>query len=92
MSWQETYNVEYVLPELEKMKRFFENSIKDNRPDSVHGCYGHLSTFFGNVIQHCEFDIPASAMKLIYEYNKENIEKQITNLTELKEKLELCLN
>ena len=88
MSWNEIYNVEYVLPELKKLKGFFEDSLKYDNPNSVHGSFGTISVFFGNVIQHCRFEIPASAMKLIYEFNKERIDAQIQRLTELKEQLE----
>ena len=88
MSRQFDYNLDCVLPELEKLKGFFEDSLKYNNPNSVHGSFGSTSVFFGNVIQHCSFEIPASAMKLIYEFNKERIDAQIQRLKDLKEKLE----
>lgn len=88
MSKQFDYNLDCVLPELEKLKGFFEDSLKSDNPNSVHGSFGSISVFFGNVIQHCNFDIPASAMKLIYEFNKENIDAHIKRLKELKEQLE----
>ena len=88
MSRQFDYNLDCVLPELVKLKGFFEDSIKYNDPNSVHGYFGSDSVFFGNRIEHCSFQIPASAMKLIYEFNKESIEKRIAYLTELKEQIE----
>lgn len=84
MDFNNKYDVDYVLPELEKLNRFFKDSIKDERPNIVHGSFGQTSTFFGNVIQYCHFDIPASAMKLIYEFNKEHIEGTIERLNKLK--------
>lgn len=88
MSRQFDYNIDCVLPELEKLKGFFEDSLKYDNPNSVHGSFGSDSVFFGNVIQHCNFEIPASAMKLIYEFNKERIDAHIKRLKELKEQLE----
>ena len=87
MEFNNKYDVDYVLPELEKLNRFFKDSIKDERPNAVHGSFGQTSTFFGNVIQYCHFDIPASAMKLIYEFNKEHIENRIEHLNSLKNKM-----
>lgn len=84
MDFNKKYEVDYVLPELEKLNRFFKDSIEDERPNVVHGSFGQASTFFGNVIQYCRFDIPASAMKLIYEFNKEHIECTIERLNKLK--------
>ena len=88
MNRQFDYNLDCVLPELEKLKGFFEDSLKYDNPNSVHGSFGSTSVFFGNVIQHCNFEIPASAMKLIYEFNKERIDAQIKQLKELKEQIE----
>ena len=87
MGFNEKYEVDCVLPELEKLNRFFKDSIEDERPNAVHGSFGQTSTFFGNVIQYCHFDIPASAMKLIYEFNKEHIENRIKDLNNLKNKM-----
>lgn len=87
MDFNNKYDVDYVLPELEKLNRFFKDSIKDERPNAVHGSFGQTSTFFGNAIQYCHFDIPASAMKLIYEFNKEHIEDRIEHLNILKNKM-----
>ena len=84
MSWQEKYEIDCVLPELEKLNRFFKDSIEDERTNVVHGSFGQTSTFFGNVIQYCHFDIPASAMKLIYDHNKESIEYKIEELKKKK--------
>jgi len=84
MDFNNKYDVDYVLPELEKLNRFFKDSIEDERPNVVHGSFGETSTFFGNAIKYCNFDIPASAMKLIYEFNKEYIESTIERLNKLK--------
>lgn len=89
MSRQFDYNLDCVLPELEKLKGFFEDSLKYDNPNSVHGCFGSHSVFLGNEIQHCCFQIPASAMKLIYEFNKDNIDKRIAELTELEKQINL---
>lgn len=85
---QYDYNIDAVLPELRKLKGFFEDSIKDERPNSEHGSFGQTSVFFGNVIQHCNFGIPASAMKLIYEFNKERIDNTIERLSALEKELD----
>lgn len=83
----DSYRVKCVLPELEKLKRFFEDLYNSQRNQkSVVGSLGNQGKFFGNAIEHNSFDIPLSAMKLIYEYNKENIEKRIASLRDLEAK------
>lgn len=85
--WQMRYEVESVLPELKKLKGFFEDASKhsETRPNMVAGHFGAgYSVFFGNAIQYCDFEIPASAMKLIYEHNKKGIEASIERLEKLK--------
>lgn len=61
--------------ELEKLKRFFEDVEKQSdKTNEIAGGFGAgHSVFFGNVIQYNYFDIPYSAMRLIYEANKEKI-------------------
>lgn len=88
MNSQEKYEIDCVLPELEKLNDFFKYSITEKLPNATHGSFGQTSTFFGNVIQYCRFNIPASAMKLIYDHNKESIEYKIEKLRELKKKNE----
>ena len=89
-NWEMRYRVENVLPELKKLKGFFEDASKrsETRPDMVAGSFGAgMGVFFGNGIQHCNFDIPASAMKLIYEHNKKKIEADIERLEKMKSEL-----
>lgn len=86
-----TYNLERTLPELKKLRGFFESAMKETRDDAVLGHFGPISIFYGNVISCCDFEIPASAMKLIYEHNREKINQDIltleTELTRLKKSL-----
>ncbi len=86
---EKEYEVNGVLPELKKLKGFFLDAVKrgETRPDMVAGYFGPTGIFFGNVIQHCSFNIPASAMKLIYEANRENIDNKIKRLEDLKVEL-----
>ena len=79
------YYVESKLPELRKLRDFFEQAMKETREDAVLGEFGGV--FYGNVIQHCCFEIPASAMKLIYEHNREKIDQEILRLEMLKKSL-----
>lgn len=62
--------------ELEKLKRFFEDVEKQSdKTNEIAGGFGAgHSVFFGNVIQYNYFDIPYSAMRLIYEANKKRID------------------
>ena len=75
------YN-DYKIKELKMLKNFFEECIDSDRENSIAGHFGSCSTFFGNVIQHNSFDIPFSAMKLIYRAN----EKRITSILNKYEK------
>lgn len=74
------YN-ECKIAELRKLKRFFETCERDSHLDkSVAGHFGcGYSVFFGNAIQYNSFEIPYSAMRLIYEANKERIETILAN-------------
>lgn len=62
--------------ELEKLKRFFEDVEKQSdKTDEIAGRFGAgYSIFFGNAIQYNSFDIPYSAMRLIYKANKKRID------------------
>lgn len=61
--------------ELKKLKSFFEEVEKQSdKENEVAGRFGEgYPVFFGNVIQYNSFDIPYSAMRLIYNANKEKI-------------------
>lgn len=63
------------IEELRKLKSFFESCEKESHRDkAIAGSFGcGYSVFFGNAIQYNSFDIPYSAMRLIYEVNKERI-------------------
>ena len=63
----------YEIEELKKLKKFFEECISSDKENSIAGSFGVCPTFFGNVIQHNSFDIPFSAMKLIYKANEKRI-------------------
>lgn len=66
------------LEELRKLKGFFEHCLNENiKEDQVAGSFGFLSSFFGNNIEYNSFDIPLKAMKIIFEHNKEWIEKEL---------------
>lgn len=70
----DSYN-ERKKEELKKLKSFFEEVEKQSdKENEVAGSFGqYYSSFFGNVIQYNSFDIPYSAMRLIYKANKEKI-------------------
>ena len=70
----DSYN-ERKKEELKKLKSFFEEVEKQSdKENAVAGSFGqYYSVFFGNVIQYNSFDIPYSAMRLIYKANKEKI-------------------
>lgn len=74
------YN-ECKIEELRKLKGFFETCERDSHKDKATA--GHFgcgySVFFGNAIQYNSFEIPYSAMRLIYEANKERIEMMLSN-------------
>ena len=75
-----------TLEELKKLKHFFEMVVSEERDDNQEvGTFGAMPVFFGNLIQYNCFAISGSAMKIIYEYNKDNIDKRIEYL----EKFEL---
>lgn len=65
------------IEKLKKLKNFFESCEKESHKDKAiaghFGC-GYSVFFFGNAIQYNSFDIPYSAMRLIYEVNKDKIE------------------
>lgn len=73
------YEQNQVIPELKKLKEFFERAseISETRPNSTCGYFGSCGIFFGNVIECNSFKIPSLAMKIIYEANKENIEQKL---------------
>jgi hypothetical protein len=75
------YYSECAIAELRKLKGFFETCEKESHKDkSVAGHFGcGYSVFFGNAIQYNSFEIPYSAMRLIYEANKERIETILSN-------------
>lgn len=60
---------------MKKLKSFFEDVEKQSdKENEVAGRFGEgYSVFFGNAIQYNSFDIPYSAMRLIYNANKEKI-------------------
>lgn len=76
------YN-KYKIKELRKLKEFFESCEKESHKDkAIAGHFGcGYSVFFGNAIQYNSFDIPYSAMRLIYEVNKEKIEMILSHNT-----------
>lgn len=61
--------------ELKKLKHFFEECVEESHKErEIAGSFGcGYSVFFGNAIQYNSFEIPYSAMRLIYEANKERI-------------------
>ena len=69
------------IEELKTLKSFFEQCEKESHKDkSIAGQFGcGYSIFFGNAIQYNSFEIPYSAMRLIYEANKERIETILSN-------------
>lgn len=71
------------IEELKKLKSFFESCEKESHKDkAIAGHFGcGYSVFFGNAIQYNSFDIPYSAMRLIYEVNKEKIEMILSHNT-----------
>lgn len=80
--------IEYRLhkaEELRKLKDFFEDCINREKSDSVAGSFGRHGIFFGNLVEYCSFDIPASAMQEIYRHNKGNIERELYYYGRLKE-------
>lgn len=76
------YN-KYKIEELKKLKNFFESCEKESHKDkAIAGHFGcGYSVFFGNAIQYNSFDIPYSAMRLIYEVNKDKIEMILSHNT-----------
>lgn len=76
------YN-KYKIKELRKLKEFFESCEKESHKDkAIAGHFGcGYSVFFGNAIQYNSFDIPYSAMRLIYEVNKDKIEMILSHNT-----------
>lgn len=71
------------IEELKKLKNFFESCEKESHKDkAIAGHFGcGYSVFFGNAIQYNSFDIPYSAMRLIYEVNKDKIEMILSHNT-----------
>jgi hypothetical protein len=71
------------IEELRKLKEFFESCEKESHKDkAIAGHFGcGYSVFFGNAIQYNSFDIPYSAMRLIYEVNKDRIEMILSHNT-----------
>lgn len=71
------------IEELKKLKNFFESCEKESHKDkAIAGHFGcGYSVFFGNAIQYNSFDIPYSAIRLIYEVNKERIEMILSHNT-----------
>lgn len=64
---------DYKIKELKKLKIFFEECMDSCNENAIAGRFGVYPTFFGNLIEHNSFDIPFSAMKLIYKANKKRI-------------------
>ena len=62
------------INELRKLKEMFEQCEQSGRDMDTAGSFGVFSTFFGNMIEWNHFDIPYSAMRLIYRANKEKID------------------
>lgn len=73
------YEQNQVIPELKKLKEFFEHASKlsETQPNGICGYFANQSIFFGNVIECNSFKIPSLAMKIIYEANKEDIEQKL---------------
>lgn len=69
------------IEELRKLKRFFESCERESHKDkATAGRFGcGYSVFFGNAIQYNSFVIPYSAMRLIYEVNKERIDSMLSH-------------
>ena len=69
------YN-ERKVKELHKLKKFFEECVeRSDQTENIVGSFGQgYSVFFGNAIQYNSFEIPISAMRLIYEANKKRID------------------
>ena len=67
------------IEELKKLRDFFEYCEKESHKDkAIAGSFGcGYYVFFGNAIQYNSFDIPYSAMRLIYEANKERINNNL---------------
>lgn len=60
------------IEELRVLDSFFKNCCESDRTIDIAGHFGAgYSVFFGNAIQYNSFNIPYSAMKLIYEANKD---------------------
>ena len=76
---EEKFIKDLVIPELRTLKDFFEDAVKiaETRPNCTCGYFGVCPTFFGNAIQCNSFEIPASAMKIIYEANKDRIDQKL---------------
>lgn len=72
--------------ELKTLKAFFERVMNENdrKDDSVDGTFGAYSAFFGNLIMWNSFNIPHSAMKLIYLHNKKYIDDALKEIEEEK--------
>jgi len=84
MTSQERYEVRYQLDELIKVKMLLESAVGCN-DEAIVGQYGGHSVLLGNLIEHnVSLDIPASAMKIIYNANIESIDKTIEHLNRLK--------
>ena len=68
---------EQTINELQKLKSFFEDCVKESDQDEkIVGRFGAgYSVFFGNAIQYNSFEIPISAMRLIYKANKKRIDE-----------------
>ena len=65
--------MDYKIKELKKLKNFFEECMDSCNENATAGRFGCFPTFFGNLIEHNSFDIPFSAMKLIYKANEKRI-------------------
>lgn len=70
---------DHRIKELRMLDSFFKDCCESDRTTAIAGSFGAYSVFFGNVIQHNSFNIPYSAMKLIYEANKDWINTTLTN-------------
>lgn len=76
------------IKELRMLDSFFKDCYESDRTTAIAGRFGSHSVFFGNLIQHNSFDIPYSAMKLIYEANKNWINTTLSNAESWQKNLE----
>lgn len=76
------------IKELRMLDSFFKDCCESNKTTDTAGRFGIYSVFFGNVIQYNSFNIPYSAMKLIYEANKDWINTTLSSAESWQKNLE----